>query len=83
MSKGTRSQSAVEEWAKLINAPKENEDDLDVYAKKKKDHNTMAHMYKEIPDAALETQVSISTLPSVRLANNQLDPQAHSLAKVR
>ena len=72
------------QWAQLINAPEEQEDDLDVYAKNKKDHNTMAHMYKEIPDAALEnTQVWISTLPSVRLANNQLDPQAHSLAKVR
>ena len=46
MSEGTRYQSTVEEWAKLINAPEENEDDLDVYAKKKKDHNTMAHMYK-------------------------------------
>ena len=55
MSEGTRYQSTVEEWAELINAPKENEDDLDVYAKKKKDHNTMAHMYREIPDAALET----------------------------
>ena len=32
-----------------------NEDDLDVYAKKKKDHNSMASMYKEIPDADLET----------------------------
>src|SRR4051812_43832476 len=40
---------------KLINAPKENEDDLDVYAKKKKDHNSMENMYKEIPDDALET----------------------------
>ena len=55
MSEGTRYQSTVEEWAKLINAPKENEDDLDVYAKKKKDHNSMAHMYKTIPDKALET----------------------------
>ena len=39
----------------MINAPKENDDDLDVYAKKKMGHNTMAHMYKEIPDKALET----------------------------
>ena len=45
MSEGTRYQSMVAEWAKLINAPKESEDDLDVYANKKKDHNTMAHMY--------------------------------------
>lgn len=55
MSQGTRYQSSVEEWAKLINAPEEIEDDLDVYAKKKKDHNTMAHMYKEISDDTLET----------------------------
>jgi hypothetical protein len=39
----------------LINAPKESEDDTDVYAKPRKDHNSMAHMYKEIPDAALAT----------------------------
>ena len=43
------------EWAKLNNAPEEHEDDLDVYAKKKKDHNSMANMYKEIPDKALDT----------------------------
>ena len=36
MSKGTRYQSTVNEWAKLINAPEEHEDDLDVYANKKK-----------------------------------------------
>ena len=47
MSEGTRYQSNVEEWAKLINAPEEHEDDLDVYAKKKKYHNSMANMYKE------------------------------------
>ena len=35
MTEGTRYQSTVEEWAKLINAPEEHEDDLDVYAKKK------------------------------------------------
>ena len=42
MSEGTRYQSTIDEWAKLINAPVEHEDDLDVYAKKKKDQNTMA-----------------------------------------
>ena len=51
----TYHQSTVDEWAKLINATKEHEDDLDVYAKKKKDHNSMANMYKEIPNKALET----------------------------
>ena len=55
MFEGTRYQSTVDEWAKLINAPEEHEDDLDVYAKKKKDHNSMANMYKEIPDKALDT----------------------------
>src|SRR3954467_955088 len=52
MSKGTRYQSSVEEWAQLINAPEENEDELDIYAEKKKDHNTMANMYKGILDDA-------------------------------
>src|SRR6266516_1085615 len=55
MTEGTRYQSSIDEWAKLINAPKEAEDDTDVYAKRKKDHNSMANMYKEIPDKALET----------------------------
>ena len=55
MFEGTRYQSTVEEWASLINFPKENEDDLDIYAKKKMDHNSMAHMYKEIPDKAVES----------------------------
>ena len=55
MSEGTRYQSTIKEWANLINVPKKSEDDLDVYAKKKKDHNSMAHMYKEILDKALET----------------------------
>ena len=48
MSEGTRYQLTVDEWAKLISALEEHEDDLDVYAKKKKDHNSMANMYKEI-----------------------------------
>ena len=55
MSEGTTYQSSIEEWANLINAPKEKEDDLDVYAKKKMDHNSMANMYKEIPEDDLET----------------------------
>ena len=42
MSEGTRYQSTVAEWAQLINAPEEQEDDLDVYAKKKMDHNSMS-----------------------------------------
>ena len=55
MYEGTRYQSTIEEWANLINAPKGSEDDLDIYAKKKMDHNSMSHMYKEIPDKAVET----------------------------
>ena len=39
----------------MIKAPKEHEDDLDVYAKNKKEHNSMDNIYKEIPDTALET----------------------------
>ena len=54
MSEGTRYQSTVAGWAKLINAHAELEDNIDVYAKRKKDHNSMANMYKEIPDKALE-----------------------------
>ena len=55
MSEGTRYHSTVEEWAKLINAPEEQADDLDIYAKKKMDHNSMSNMYKEIPNEALDT----------------------------
>ena len=40
----TRYQSTISEWAKLINAPKEDENDTDVYAKPRKDHNSMANM---------------------------------------
>ena len=72
MSEGTRYQSTVAEWAKLINAPEEHEDDLDVYAKNKKDHNTMANMYKEILDKALKTHklgyvhYLLSGLPTIK-----------------
>ena len=55
MIEGTIYQSTISEWAKLINAPKEDENDTDVYAKPRKDHNSMANMYKTIPDDALET----------------------------
>src|SRR5215216_4263494 len=54
MTKGTRYQSTISEWARLINAPAEGEDDVDVYAKPRKGHNSMANMYKEIPAKALE-----------------------------
>ena len=51
----TRYQPSVAEWEKLINALEEHEEDIDVYAKPRKGHDSMAHMYKEIPDAALDT----------------------------
>ena len=41
MSEGTRYQSTVAEWAQIINAPEEQDEDLDIYAKKKMDHNSM------------------------------------------
>ena len=40
---------------KTNKCPKEAEKDIDVYAEKKKDHNSMANMCKEISDKALET----------------------------
>ena len=55
MSEGTRYQSTVAKWAQIINAPEEQDDDLDIYAKKKMDHNSMSNMYKEIPNEALDT----------------------------
>ena len=39
---------------KANQCPKEHEDDTYAYAKPRKGHDSMAHMYKEIPDAALE-----------------------------
>ena len=55
MIEGTRYRSSIAEWAELIHAPEEGENDIDVYAKPRKGHNSMAHMYKEIPDDALDT----------------------------
>ena len=49
MTEGTRYQSSIAEWAELIHAPAEVDDDTDVYAKPRKGHNSMAHMYKYIP----------------------------------
>ena len=55
MSEGTRYQSTVAEWAQIINALEEQDEDLDIYTKKKMDHNSMSNMYKEIPNEALDT----------------------------
>src|SRR5215216_1201981 len=57
MTECTRYQSTISEWARLINALAEGEDDVDVYAKPRKGHNSMANMYKEIPDNVLETHM--------------------------
>ena len=83
MSEGTRYQSIVVEWAKLINAPKEAEDDIDVYAKPRKDHNSMANMYKEVPDKALETQARLSVLCVVWIGHHEHHIEAHLVAQIR
>jgi len=56
MTEGTKDQSTILEWAKLVSVPEEREDDLDIYGKPRKDHNSMANMYKPILDATLDTQ---------------------------
>ena len=53
MTEGIKYLSTISEWAKLINAPKEDENETDVYAKHRKDHNSMDNVYKPIPDDAL------------------------------
>jgi hypothetical protein len=55
MTEGIRYQSTISEWANLIGAPKEEDDNIDVYGKLKKDHNSMANMYTAIPQKDLET----------------------------
>ena len=66
----------------MINAPEDHEDDLDVYANKKKDHNSMASMYKEIPEEALEThklgsaKYLLSGLPTINtILRHTLSPK--------
>jgi hypothetical protein len=55
MTEGSRYQSTISEWAELLDAPKEEEDDIDVYGKLGMDHNSMANMYKPIPKKDLDT----------------------------
>ena len=55
MTGGERYQSSISEWVALLEAPKEEEDDIDVYAKPKKDHNSMQNMYSPILEKDLET----------------------------
>ena len=54
MTEGQRLESSVDEWAKLLGLPPRREGFLDVYAKSKMDHNSMANMYKPIPAEDVE-----------------------------
>jgi hypothetical protein len=54
MTEGQRFSSTVEEWAEILNAPVQREDDVDVYGIPKKNHESMKNMYKEVPAADLE-----------------------------
>ena len=55
MTEGIRYQSTISKWASLLGAPKEEDDDYDVYAKLKMDHNSMKNMYTTIPQEDIET----------------------------
>jgi hypothetical protein len=55
MTEGVRYQSTISEWANLIGAPKEEDDDIDIYGKRKNDHNSMANMYAAISAKDIET----------------------------
>src|SRR3989337_142474 len=55
MTEGIRYQSTISEWASLLGAPKEEDDDYYVYAKLKMDHHSMANMYTAIPQKDIET----------------------------
>src|SRR3990170_3096893 len=43
MTEGHRYQSLISEWAELIGAPEEEENDIDVHGKPRMDHNSMAN----------------------------------------
>ena len=83
MTEGTRYQSSIDEWAELINAPEEAEEDTDVYAKPRKDHNSMANMYKEIPDKSLETHKLGSVYYLFSGLATMYTIEAHIVAQVR
>jgi hypothetical protein len=55
MTEGQRFSSTVEEWATILNALVPKEDDVDVYGVPNNNHESMANMYKEVPDEDLET----------------------------
>ncbi|KAI4983740.1 hypothetical protein ZWY2020_025606 [Hordeum vulgare] len=44
-----RYESTVYEWATIIGAPKQEDQDVDAYSEAKKSSNSMANMYKTIP----------------------------------
>lgn len=49
MPDGHRYDATIVEWASIIGAPKQEDRDVDVYAEAKKNQNSMANMYKTIP----------------------------------
>ena len=50
MTEGVRYQNSVVKWATLLGVREADENDIDVYAKPKLNHNSMANMYTEIPE---------------------------------
>jgi hypothetical protein len=55
MTEGIRCQSTIADWAALIGAPESDENDIDVYAKPKMDHNSMTNIYTTIPKDYVKT----------------------------
>ncbi|KAI5013153.1 hypothetical protein ZWY2020_028107 [Hordeum vulgare] len=53
MSDGHKYESTIDDWATIIGSPKQKKSDVDVYSEAKMSHNTMANMYKPIPDKYL------------------------------
>ncbi|KAI4999691.1 hypothetical protein ZWY2020_004280 [Hordeum vulgare] len=50
ITEGHRYESTMDEWATIIGAPKTREDDLDVCSQLQMNHNSMANMYKAVPN---------------------------------
>jgi hypothetical protein len=55
MTEGVRYQYSITEWAALLDAPKDEEHNIDIYTKPKQDHKSMRNMYNPIPESDLET----------------------------
>ena len=82
MTEGIRYQSTISEWASLLGAPKEEDDDIDIYAKLKMDHNSMANMYTAIPQKD-NSQTWISEASAPRISHNEHYTAVHSATQVR